>query len=175
MIDPVPSRPQPAFLGAANELEWDWARERLENERNFWLVTSRSDGWPQARPVWGLWTDEGLFLSKWGLARTVHRPEMPGSVHVDSAAEVVIVEGVIDRVGPSKVGEVDAGPTLSIAAEREKELAERFLEKYGQTHRPTLNVLVRPRVVYAWREGADRAGAESAGKWTFPPRPTSAS
>ena len=75
-------------------------RRRLETERNYWLVTVRRDGFPQARPVWGVWSELGLFLSvgHGGLQRAESRPEMPITVHTDDAVDVVIVEGIVDRV-----------------------------------------------------------------------------
>lgn len=84
------------MLGA-ERLAWSGSVERLEAERNYWLVTVRRDGFPQARPVWGVWSEIGLFLSvgHGGLQRTNFRPEMPITVHTDDAIEVV--EGVVDE------------------------------------------------------------------------------
>jgi hypothetical protein len=38
-------------------LPWTWAAERLETNRNFWVVTATADGRPHALPVWGVWNE----------------------------------------------------------------------------------------------------------------------
>src|SRR5688500_7476423 len=128
---------------------WSWAVERLESERNYWLVTVRRDGFPQARPVWGVWSEHGLFLSvgQGGLQRTSGGPAMPITVHVDDAADVVILEGVIDRVAPYVSGEVTIAATLELDRSVLPPLVDRYNAKYGwnfDRDGDGLNFLVRP-------------------------------
>jgi hypothetical protein len=42
-----------------------WARvvEWLEAGRNYWVCTTRPNGRPHAKPVWGLWMDGALLFS----------------------------------------------------------------------------------------------------------------
>ena len=172
MADPTASRPKPDYMATVEQLPWSWALERLEAERNYWLVTPRRTGFPQARPVWGLWEPEGLFLSKWGLARTIHKSALPATVHVDNARNAVIVEGVVDRIATARSSETGAEPTLEIDHQRVVEATKRYCEKYGHTYDPTtgprLNALFRPEVVFAWREAPNGAEPDAAGKWIFP-------
>lgn len=44
-------------------LPWSWAEERLIASRNYWLVSRWPDGRPHAMPVWGVWSEAGLWVS----------------------------------------------------------------------------------------------------------------
>jgi len=74
-------------------LPWSWAQQRLEAARAFWIATSRPDGRPHCRPMWGVWLADGWRFSTGSLARhnLVANPQI--TVHLDSGTEVVIVEG----------------------------------------------------------------------------------
>jgi len=54
--------PQPA-PPARIPTSWAKVRRRLEQARNYWIVTSRPDGRPHAAPVWGVWLDGRLWFS----------------------------------------------------------------------------------------------------------------
>jgi hypothetical protein len=174
MSEPVASRPTPDWLGGSGLLPWSWAVERLAAERNYWIVTSRRDGFPQARPVWGVWRDEGLYLSvgHGGLQRTAARgtPAMPVTVHVDSAVDVVILEGVIDRVGTNQY-EPSVRATLEVDQSVHADAGRAYVAKYSSgpgaeslsLDASLLNFLVRPRLVYGWRD----EDVKTATKWTF--------
>lgn len=160
MADPVASRPgAPDWLGGDEQLPWSWAVERLDRERNYWIVSVRRDGHPQARPVWGSWDDGTLYLSigHGGLQRATP-PDDDGrrdiQVHVDSAVDVVILEGTIERVSKAKGGIEPASGSV----------VERYNEKYDWDATPSLlNFAVRPRVAYGWAN----EDVKTATKWTF--------
>lgn len=168
-IEPVASRPTPDWLGGKELLPWSWAVEHLTAERNYWVVTVRRDGFPQARPVWGVWDGHGLFLSvgHGGLQRTARQPAMPITVHTDSAVDVVILEGIVDRVAPHRSGQTQE-LTFEIDAVTRREVVERYNQKYAWDFEPDgddLNFLVRPTRAYGWRDEDVKTGT----KWTFPP------
>jgi hypothetical protein len=74
-------------------LPWEWARTRLETAGNYWICTTRPDGRPHARPVWGIW-DGGRFAFSTGSLATRNLPANPEiTVHLESGNQVVIVEG----------------------------------------------------------------------------------
>ena len=157
--EPTPAVLKPGWLGTLPRLPWTWVTERLDRERNFWLVTARRDGLPQARPVWGLWTDDRLLFSLGGggIGRTDRTDTQPASAHADSAANVVIIEGTLERV-------VDPDPGMlarAIEGWNAKYATDWDAKTYG------LNFTLRPRVVLAWRERNDRTNADGASKWTF--------
>lgn len=110
---PVPLSDRPRMYGRSGLdpvlLPWRWAERRLVSARGYWIATTRPDGRPHTRPVWGVWTSDGLYFSTGSLAarNLAHSPDI--TVHLDSAAEVVIVEGTASRVtDPVRAGSVSA-------------------------------------------------------------------
>ena len=96
---PVASRPAfaVAYGGPDGELlPWSWAAERLARAHNYWVATEG----PHASPVWALWRDGAILFScspSSRKARTIARdPHVV--VHLESGAEVVIVEGRAERM-----------------------------------------------------------------------------
>ncbi len=81
------------------------ASRRLRDELIYWLVTTGSDGTPQASPVWALWDADGTFLiysrpDTPKLRNVAARPRV--ALHLDGdgrGGDVVIVTGEarIDR------------------------------------------------------------------------------
>ncbi|MET0902203.1 MAG: hypothetical protein ABWZ52_03095 [Acidimicrobiales bacterium] len=169
MLAPTASTPTPDWMAGARLLPWSWAVERLETERNYWLVTVRRDGFPQARPVWGVWSELGLLLSvgHGGLQRAEPRPEMPITVHTDDAVDVVILEGVVDRVA-SYPGDDGVPPSLEIEPSIRRDALERYNAKYSwnlEIDGDGLNFLVRPRVAYGWH--STMTAVEGGTRWAF--------
>lgn len=74
-------------------LPWKWASDRLVAARNYWIATTRLDGRPHSRPVWGVWLDGAFYFSTGSLAaqHLPHRPDI--TVHLESGSETVIIEG----------------------------------------------------------------------------------
>ena len=149
-------------------LPWSWAVTRLQAERNYWLVTARRDGFPQARPVWGEWSDVGLFLSvgHGGLQRTSSQASMPMTVHTDDAVDVVIIEGVIDRVAPHPDPTSAVPVTFEVELPIRRAALERYNAKYSWNFElDGLNFLVRPHVAYGWH--STPTAVKGGTKWTF--------
>jgi len=152
VAEPRASRPaSPDWLGGEEFLQWSWAVDRLTRERNYWVASVRMDGRPQSRPVWGVWSDDVLLLSvgEAGFRRARREPDgtIEVSVNVDSARDVVILEGA-------------AGRTIDVSAEA---LAA-YNRKYDwDLTAGMLNFVVRPRVVYGWRD----EDVKTATRWTF--------
>jgi len=89
-------------------LPWSFARERLEQAKNYWLATASATGRPHAAPVWGAWIDDRLYFegspaTRWG-RNLVANPQL--TVHLESGDQVVIVEGTVTDVD-------DVGVTLA--------------------------------------------------------------
>jgi nitroimidazol reductase NimA-like FMN-containing flavoprotein (pyridoxamine 5'-phosphate oxidase superfamily) len=101
-------RPEPTSIpqgygaprSAKKLLPWSWARERLERALGYWLVTIGRDGRPHAIPTWGAWADDRFYCEgspETRYARNIERdPRVV--VHLESADEVVIIEGTARRV-----------------------------------------------------------------------------
>ncbi|MEA2498191.1 MAG: hypothetical protein QOH26_596 [Actinomycetota bacterium] len=141
--DPVRSRPYIPDYGIpeAEEglLSWERTDERLRSASNYWLATANEGGRPHAVPVQGAWIDTALYFGGgpdvlW--ARNL-RANPRVSIHLESGDDVVILEGIVDRV------------------EEPQELMERIADvyesKYGFRH-PSPFWLLRPRVAFAWTQ-----------------------
>jgi hypothetical protein len=163
--EPKASRPtSPASYWRSRPLPWAWARQRLIDARNYWVVSVLPDGRPHSRPVWGVWSDEQLYFdtgSRIG-ANLMVNPEV--TVHLESGDEVVILEGTVERVT-----DVEEGHRFAAA----------YNPKYhGElTEPPGALFVVRPRVAFGWVSdptGLDGPGAIFAStgtRWDFEERP----
>jgi Pyridoxamine 5'-phosphate oxidase len=98
----APTAAPPVLFGApapsGELLPWSWAEQRLVAARNYWIATTRPDGRPHCRPVWGVWLPDGFWFSTGSVARhnLVANPQI--TVHLESGDQVVIVEGVAAAV-----------------------------------------------------------------------------
>jgi PPOX class probable F420-dependent enzyme len=120
-------------------MSWQWAAERLEAARNYWLGTTKRDGAPHAMPVWGLWLDGAVVFSTAPnslKARNFARdPRVV--VHVDAADDIVILEGEVERI------------------ELDEAMAELYAAKYEYRPEPPGSedegwYRLQPRAAYAW-------------------------
>jgi hypothetical protein len=160
--DPEVSQPRMfgGYMGSA-ELPWTWATERLNRAHNYWISTTRSDGKPHSRPVWGIWLDNAFYFSTGSLAASnlVTRPAI--TVHLESGSEVVILEGVAEPVNKAT-------------------LVEQVVNLYNQKYNWNLDphnlpgpfYAVRPIVVFGWHFdeselNPESSGLETATRWNF--------
>ena len=154
MSEPRASKPTLGMERGTELLSWQWAEDQLSSCRNYWVVTTRSDGFPQARPVWGLWFEDVLYLTigHGGVQRAAKHDDgtFDVTVHVDSAVDVVIIEGTAER---------------SVASDGRRRAVAVYNEKYDYgLDESWLNFVVRPHVVYGWRD----EDVKTSTKWTFP-------
>lgn len=108
---PEAQRPAMADYGVtadpAGTLPWEWARQRLVENRNYWVVTVDAEARPHSTPVWGVWHTDDTFW--FACAPTAYKarnlrvnPHL--AVTTDSTVEFVSVEGVAAEVeAPSDV------------------------------------------------------------------------
>jgi hypothetical protein len=141
---------------ADGPLGWDHVEERLEGSRSYWIVTARPDGRPHAAPVWGVWVEGSLYFGTGrgsvkgrNLAR---RPDLV--VHLESADDVVILEGVVEEVRDrASFDAIDAA----------------YRAKYGMGvdqagDDGAVWYVVRPKTAHAWLENDF---LETATRWRF--------
>lgn len=112
--------------GKGTLLPWEFAQERLEAARNYWVATVRPDGRPHAVPVWGVWLDSKFYFD--GSPQTRRGRNLAqnpaAAIHLESGDEVVIVEG-------------EARQFLSPPRSLTTRLAEAYTSKYeGYTATP---------------------------------------
>lgn len=161
--EPTASRPR-MFGGHPQgvPLAWKWAVAQLVAARNYWVVTTRPDGRPHSRPVWGLWLDNAFYFSTGSLAaqNLIHNPAT--TVHLESGGKVVILEGVTEEVTDPALAE-----QIGIAYEA----------KYHWKLDPDdLPYAFRPQVAFGWQSDDDGLDGGSifhgtATRWRFPLRP----
>ena len=130
-------------------LPWSWAVERLAVAHNYWIATASPDGGPHAMPVWGLWRGDAFVFNTGATSRKARNlaADPRVVVHLESGDEVVVLEGVVDRV--------DA--TIELVDEYDAKYA--FRTEVGSSW-----YRVRPGRAYAWRE---RDFPQSATRFDF--------
>jgi len=140
----------PASLEGA--LPWEWARERLERSRNYFVATVRPDGRPHCMPVWGTWIDNRFMFSTDANSRKARNLEQTPEcvVTTEGAREAVIVEG-------------------RAREERDEELLARwrtaYQEKYGWAMDSSGAYTVLPRRAFGFIESDDFEA--TATRWLF--------
>jgi hypothetical protein len=92
---PIPSAPimYGSKVAGSDLLPWEWAKTRLDTAQNYWISTTRPDGRPHCRPVWGVWLDDALWFSTGSLAQHNLTNNHAITAHLEDGDEVVIVEG----------------------------------------------------------------------------------
>ena len=79
--------------------------ERLNRARNYWIGTTRPEGQPHSRPVWGVWLDDTFYFSTGSLAAQNLAVSPAITVHLESGSEVVIIEGVAEPISETALVE----------------------------------------------------------------------
>jgi hypothetical protein len=137
MSEPKATRPSFGGYGVPTDpdgmLPWSWAEERLAAAHNYWVATVG----PHASPIWAVWRDGAIVFSCSPTSRKARDlardPRLV--VHLESGAEVVILEGSAAQIDPTP------------------ELMAAYSEKYGPTD-PGVGSWYRvaPERALAWRE-----------------------
>ena len=137
-------------------LSWDWAVERLEVARNYWVATAARDGTPHLAAVWGVWLGGALYFSTGGQSVKARNLTASArcSVAPENAAQSLVVQGVAERVGDTAAVEF---------------VRRAYIEKYGEGF-PDVAVDplfgIAPLVVIGIVSSAEEL-AGSATRWQF--------
>jgi hypothetical protein len=149
----------PAGYGAASSaprerLPWARVEKWLVGARNYWLCSTRPDGRPHAKPVWGVWIEGGLLFSTSPESVTARNVAAgsPLAVHLESGDQVAMFEGTPEPL-------------------RDAALLGRFADAYETKYNwrmdprdPDTPVFsLRPESVVAWDAGDSLA--ETATRW----------
>ena len=144
-------------------LTWSFVESRMQAALNYWIVSAAASGRPHAVPVWGAWLDDLFYFVGAGRKIRNLRANPQAVVHLESADEVVIIEGSFDEISRRD------GAFL-------QRLDEDFVRKY-ETYRPSENLdnaggsgnvpvglfAVYPKTVIAWS-----GFARNATRWRIP-------
>ena len=133
-------------------LSWEFVADRMADDRTFWVSTTRPDGHPHARPVWGVWLDDTFHCGGGERTRWVQNlaENAEITVHRESGTEVVIVEGRAGKLTERTADE-----------EQLERIDDAYEEKYGIRH-GTPVFAVHPHTVLAWSDYP-----QDATRWTF--------
>jgi nitroimidazol reductase NimA-like FMN-containing flavoprotein (pyridoxamine 5'-phosphate oxidase superfamily) len=156
--EPKASRPVMKGYGVPKSLNgalpWDWARQRLVESHNYFMVSVRPNGAPHMMPVWGVWLEGAFYFSTAETSRKARNLKRNRNcvVSTENAEEAVIVEGVARRLAEKAI------PPQAFAD---------YKRKYGWVLDPKRGpvIVVRPRVVFAMPEKLFPKGAT---RWLFP-------
>ncbi|HJN52617.1 MAG: hypothetical protein QGI68_12155 [Pseudomonadales bacterium] len=100
---PEPTRPSlTGYVQPGKLLPWSWVNERMTHSRNYW-ITTRADTFPSSRPVWGIWHDAQLLFSTGSQIAENIRRDARIQVNLESADELVIIEGVVVGIDASQL------------------------------------------------------------------------
>jgi hypothetical protein len=155
---PIPSREEYGALPgevAGEPVDWSTVSDWLAGARYYWLCTARLDGRPHAVAIWAVWIDERLYFttSPETVTARILTANPHVAVHLESASEVAIVEGVAARLAPEDVPE---------------QAVDAYAEKYGwRIERADAGMPyfeIHPKLALAWRLPDIRG---SARRWRF--------
>ena len=133
-------------------LPWSFVAEKLSGDRNYWVTTTRPDGRPHARPVWGVWVDGTFYCGGGERTRWVRNLDAdPGVVvHREDAEEVVILEGTAEKITEDTAAE-NLPPGADSATDLVAAVDSAYERKYDVRH-GTPFFAVRPEKVLAWSD-----------------------
>lgn len=136
---------------------WAEIRLKLEQARNYWIVTHRPDGRPHAAPVWGVWlAGRVCFSTSPGSVKARNLAAHPRVVvHLESADNVVIIEGTAALIEGDDLRRADA-------AYREKYVIPRSGDPCSLGDGPAW--AVTPKTGHSW---AEVAFPETMTRWRF--------
>lgn len=81
-------------------LAWSDVEQRLVEAQHYWLCSVRPNAHPHVIPKWAVWVEGRLYFD--GSPETRHARNIEGNphvaVHLESGAEVVIVEGIAQAI-----------------------------------------------------------------------------
>lgn len=69
------------------------ARQRLEKDRDAWMVTTRPDGRPHTAPIWFVWHGDNVYVMTGGVKLANVQHNGFAAINGESGRDVVIVEG----------------------------------------------------------------------------------
>src|SRR5215470_11728074 len=121
MAKPKASRPHMPGYGIADAkggrglLPWQWAEERLQRGRTYFIATADPGGRPHLMPVWGVWFDNAFFFSTGDQSRKARNISMNSRCSVATEIDFerrpkkgqikdgIILEGVAEVITDSRI------------------------------------------------------------------------
>jgi len=79
-------------------LDLNIIRGRLATAKNYWICTASTDGVPHAVPVWAAFVNDTVFFGAGPRSQRNLLVNPAITVHLESGDEVVIAQGVVERI-----------------------------------------------------------------------------
>jgi nitroimidazol reductase NimA-like FMN-containing flavoprotein (pyridoxamine 5'-phosphate oxidase superfamily) len=164
-LQPRRSRPSIPGYGLPTDeegmLSWDWAIEQIAQSQLYWMSTTRPDGRPHAKPVWGVVMDGTIYLETGpdsrGGRNLAANPAIV--VHFENGDAAFIVEGTAEKA-------------FALPRKDAERMAQVYGAKYGaKGYQPTPEQYmapesglyrIRPRVAFGFVNFVT-----DATRWTF--------
>ncbi|MHA2089600.1 MAG: pyridoxamine 5'-phosphate oxidase family protein [Candidatus Kariarchaeaceae archaeon] len=135
-----PQRPSIPEYGISEEQEgmvtWNQVNQWMDESKNYWISTTKPNGNPHARPLWGIWQDNFFYFG--GGSKTQNAKNLQNNssiiVHTESGENVVIIEGKVELFDDEKLNE---------------KLGKAYEKRYGMFHSPPFWRVI-PEIVFAW-------------------------
>lgn len=134
------SRPSIPEYGISKEKEniltWDKVNEWMELSKSYWISTTRHDGKPHTRPIWGIWYENIFYFGGGQKTQNIKNllRDTRITVHTESANNVVIIEGKAEQFDDEEINQI---------------LGKKYEARYDFFHPPPF-WRVTPEVVFAW-------------------------
>lgn len=139
---------------------WNQVKSRLIDSRSYWISLCDRTSRPYTRPVWGVWQYSAFWYSTGSRAIRTLEVNTGASLHLESADDVVIVEGTTRVVSETALMQqfVDAYNEKYSWALRI--LAPGVADEYGASGKV---VVVEADRIYAWQA----SDLQTATCWEF--------
>ncbi|MCE7736942.1 MAG: pyridoxamine 5'-phosphate oxidase family protein [Candidatus Heimdallarchaeota archaeon] len=125
-------------ISAENEeiLTWDKVNDWMEESKSYWISTTKFDGKPHARPLWGIWYNNIFYFGGGQKTQNVKNllRDARITVHTESANNVVIIEGQAEQFHDEEIHEI---------------LGKKYEARYDFFHPPPFWRVI-PEVVFTW-------------------------
>ena len=117
-------------------VSWEDVEKWMEASKNYWISTSKPNGNPHARPIWGIWYDNIFYFGGGQKTQNVKNLLKHPSivVHTESGENVVIIEGVAQQFENDNLHKI---------------LGEKYEKRYKMFHPPPFWRII-PKTVFAW-------------------------
>lgn len=135
-----PMRPHIPGYGISTEkeglLSWKHVDKWMSESKNYWISTTNPNGKPHARPIWGVWLDDVLYVGGGSQTKSFRNLKTNPNItaHTESGDKTVIIEGIA---------------RLFENPEFAEEISSIYEEKYNQPH-PLPFYGIIPQKVFAW-------------------------
>jgi len=135
-----PQRPFIPGYGISEEsaglLSWEDVVTWMGQSKNYWISTTRPDGHPHARPIWGIFLENILYVGGGSTTRSFKNLHADPRIvaHTESGSQTVIIEGMARLFDDQDLAD---------------ELSTAYEKKYNQPHPPPFYGII-PAKVFAW-------------------------